>query len=390
MPTTVLIADDQVEVREALELLVATEPAFELVGMAEDVDQAIALAREHRPDVALVDFKMPGGGGPRATREIRASSPGTRVVALSAYGDRASVFQMLRAGAIGYLVKGASAQEVHDAIVRSASGERVLSAAVTADVVHELRAQLERESAVEEARLERVSRVRQALDEGGIGLVFQPIVALEDRKRVVGFEALARFVVAPDRGPAEWFAEASEIGLGVDLELATMRLSLDRIGELPAGAFLSVNAGPDTLVTPAAAELLRDAPAGRVVLEITEHAPVADYDALRRALVAFCGAGGRLAVDDAGAGFASLRHVLRLAPDIIKIDSGVIGEIRSDRAARALTAALLSFANEMGQLVIAEGVEDDDTATVLRTLGVPYGQGFHFGEPAPSPAARLE
>jgi EAL domain-containing protein (putative c-di-GMP-specific phosphodiesterase class I)/ActR/RegA family two-component response regulator len=380
MPTTVLIADDQVEVREALELLVATEPAFELVGMAEDVDQAIALAREHHPDVALVDFKMPGGGGPRATREIRASSPGTRVVALSAYGDRASVFQMLRAGAIGYLVKGASAQEVHDAIVRSASGERVLSAAVTADVVHELRAQLERESAVEEARL----------DEGGIGLVFQPIVALGDRKRVVGFEALARFVVAPDRGPAEWFAEASEIGLGVDLELATMRLSLDRIGELPAGAFLSVNAGPDTLVTPAAAELLRDAPAGRVVLEITEHAPVADYDALRRALVAFCGAGGRLAVDDAGAGFASLRHVLRLAPDIIKIDSGVIGEIRSDRAARALTAALLSFANEMGQLVIAEGVEDDDTATVLRTLGVPYGQGFHFGEPTPSPAARLE
>jgi EAL domain-containing protein (putative c-di-GMP-specific phosphodiesterase class I) len=115
-----------------------------------------------------------------------------------------------------------------------------------------------------------------------------------------------------------------------------MRLALDPIGELPSGTFLSINAAPDTV---------------------------------------------------AGAGFASLRHVLRLAPDIIKIDSGVIGEIRSDRAARALTAALLSFANEMGEVVIAEGVEDDDTATVLRNLGVPYCQGFHFGEPTPTPGS---
>lgn len=126
MPTTVLIADDQVEVREALELLVASEPSFELVGLAEDADQAIELAGRHNPDVALIDFKMPGGGGPRATREIRVCSPGTRVVALSAYGDRSSVFQMLRAGAVGYLVKGASAAEVHSAITRSAHGERVL------------------------------------------------------------------------------------------------------------------------------------------------------------------------------------------------------------------------------------------------------------------------
>jgi EAL domain-containing protein (putative c-di-GMP-specific phosphodiesterase class I)/ActR/RegA family two-component response regulator len=387
MPTTVLIADDQVEVREALELLVTSEPTFELVGLAEDVDEAIALARRHHPDVALVDFKMPGGGGPRATREIRECSPGTRVLALSAYGDRSSVFQMLRAGAVGYLVKGASAEEVHAAIARSASGERVLSAAVTADVVHELRAQLERESAAEEARLERVSRIRRALDEGAIDMVFQPIVALADGNAVVGFEALARFGVAPERGPAEWFAEASEIGLGIDLELAAMRLAIDRIAALPSGAYLSINAGPDTLVTPAAAALLEDAPAERMVLEMTEHAPVADYEGLRRALARFRGDGGRLAVDDAGAGFASLKHVLRLAPDIIKIDSAVIGEIRSDRAAHALTAALLSFANEMGEVVVAEGVENNETVAVLRHLGVPYCQGFYFGVPAPIPTA---
>ena len=381
MSTTVLIADDQVEVREALELLVTSEPTFELVGMAADVDQAIELAHQYRPDVALVDFKMPGGGGPRATREIGTCSPGTRVVALSAYGDRSSVFQMLRAGAVGYLVKGASAAEVHEAIVRSANGERVLSAAVTADVVHELRAQLERESAVEEARLERIARIRQAFDEGGIGVVFQPIVRLDDGTPV-GFEALARFGAEPVRGPVEWFADAAEVGLGIDLELAAMRLALDRIDDLPADVYVSINVGPDTLVTPAAAALLESAPCSRIVLETTEHAPIADYEALRRALGKFRKGGGRLAVDDAGAGFASLRHVLQLSPDILKIDSGVIGEIRSDRGARALTAALLSFANEMGQLVVAEGVEDDETVAVLRGLGVPFCQGFYFGHPA--------
>jgi EAL domain-containing protein (putative c-di-GMP-specific phosphodiesterase class I) len=120
---------------------------------------------------------------------------------------------------------------------------------------------------------------------------------------------------------------------------------------------------------------------------MTEHAPIADYDALRRALASFRSNGGRLAVDDAGAGFASLKHVLQLGPDILKVDSSVIGEIRSDRAARALTTALLSFASEMGELVVAEGVEDDDTVAVLRQLGVPYCQGFYFGAPAPLPIA---
>lgn len=135
---TVLIAEDEPAVRAALADLIDIEDELELVGTAADAQQAIDLARDHRPDVALVDVKMPAGGGPRAAREIRSLSPTTRVVALSAYEDRTTVLEMLRAGAAGYLVKGTSAGEIVEAIRRSVRGQASLSTEVTAEVIHEL------------------------------------------------------------------------------------------------------------------------------------------------------------------------------------------------------------------------------------------------------------
>jgi signal transduction histidine kinase len=153
---TVLIAEDEPAVREALADLIETDQELELIGAAIDADQAIALATEHHPDVALLDVKMPFGGGPRASRAIRTLSPGTRVVALSAYEDRATVLEMLRAGAAGYLVKGTSAGEIVEAIRRSVRGQASLSAEVTADVIHELVELLDRS--------ERMARQLQDLD----------------------------------------------------------------------------------------------------------------------------------------------------------------------------------------------------------------------------------
>jgi signal transduction histidine kinase len=135
---TVLIAEDEPSVRAALADLITDEESLDLVGAARDAQEAIDLARQHRPDVALLDVKMPSGGGPRATREIRSASPATRVVALSAYEDRVSVLQMLRAGAAGYLVKGTSPAEIVEAIRRSVRGQASLSTEVTGDVIHEL------------------------------------------------------------------------------------------------------------------------------------------------------------------------------------------------------------------------------------------------------------
>lgn len=135
---TVLIAEDEPAVRAALSDLIALEDELKLVGAAADAQEAIDLARENRPDVALVDVKMPLGGGARAAREIRDVSPATRVVALSAYEDRTTVLEMLRAGAAGYLVKGTSAGEIVEAIRRSVRGQASLSTEVTAEVIHEL------------------------------------------------------------------------------------------------------------------------------------------------------------------------------------------------------------------------------------------------------------
>ena len=140
----VMIAEDESAVREALADLVDSDPDMELVGAVKDAAEAIEVALRERPDVALVDVKMPAGGGAHATREIRKGSPQTQVVALSAYEDRRTVLEMLRAGVVGYVVKGTSADEILYTIRRSMRGQGSLSVEVTADVIHELAGLLER------------------------------------------------------------------------------------------------------------------------------------------------------------------------------------------------------------------------------------------------------
>jgi DNA-binding NarL/FixJ family response regulator len=130
----VLIADDEPALRHAIGELVEAEPELELVGSAAAAAEAAALARETRPDVAVLDVRMPGGGL-EATRLIAEASPETAVLALSAYEDRATVIAMLQAGAVGYLVKGVPPEEIVDAIRRASRGQASLAAALTAEVL---------------------------------------------------------------------------------------------------------------------------------------------------------------------------------------------------------------------------------------------------------------
>ena len=200
-------------------------------------------------------------------------------------------------------------------------------------------------------------------------MVFQPIVDLETEE-VVGLEALARFPADPDRPTQAWFTEAAAVGLRLELELAAIEAALAALAEAPAGPYLSVNAMPDTLASEGLAALLTNAPADRLVLEITEHAPVRDYEGLNKAMQRMRGRGIRLAVDDAGSGFASLRHILQLAPDMIKIDNALTHNVYKDPARRALAAGLISFAAELGATIIAEGIETRQELDALRVLGV--------------------
>lgn len=380
-PIRVLIADDEPALRGALAELLAHEDHVLLIGTAGDADEAIALADDAQPDVALVDVKMPAGGGPRAAREIVRVSPATRVIALSAFEDRPTVLEMLRAGAVGYLVKGTGADELVGSIQRVMQGGASLSAEVIGGIVQELTSQLRREEIEEEQREAARGEIERFVAGDGLSMVFQPIVDLRTRV-MVGLEALARFRSLPLRPPNEWFAEAVRLELGVQLELASVRQALRVLPRIPHDCYLSINCSHRAAVSPELASVLTvDAP--RVVLEITEHEAVEDYDALLHALGDLRANGVRVAIDDAGAGFASLRHTLRIAPDIVKLDISLTRDIDDDRGKHALAAALMSFADEMGMTVVAEGIETAAELEALLALGVPHGQGYYLAEPTP-------
>ncbi len=223
-----------------------------------------------------------------------------------------------------------------------------------------------------------------ALVPGAFHMVYQPIVDLATRE-VVGFESLARFTLEPHRGPDVWFAEAWELGYGVELELAAVRRAIENLDALPEGAFLTVNVAPLTLVAPGLLAALGEGSLSRIVLEITEHAVVKDYLMLERALAPLRARGARLAVDDVGAGFASFHHILQLRPDFIKLDVNLARDLDLDPARRALVAALVSFGVEMGVTVLAEGIERRAEFVALRSLGVMLGQGYLLGRPATLP-----
>ncbi len=226
---------------------------------------------------------------------------------------------------------------------------------------------------------EKKQRITQVLGGKGLHMVFQPISNLETGG-VAGVEALARF--ADGRGPATWFAEAQSVDLEEDLDLAAVRAALAHLDHLPRGAFLSVNVSPGTAVSDAFRHLLESLPSERIILEITEHAQIEDYEVLDEVLRWLRRRGGRVAVDDAGAGFASLRHILALAPDIIKLDISLTRNIDSDGARHALARALITFAEDIQAMMIAEGIETQGELEALRELGVEYGQGFHLARPA--------
>ncbi len=374
-----LIADDDAEVRSVLIDIIERADALELVGVAEDAQQAIELAGSQQPDVAVLDVKMPGGG-PRAAREIRASCPKTAIIALSAHEDARSVQEMLAAGAYNYLTKGTSPQELVEAICSSVEGQVRLSSRAASFVVSELASRLEREREVDEQRFAWEEQIQRVLQSGGLECVFQPIVALDDGKPV-GFEALARFDSEPVRSPGAWFAQAAALGYALELEIAAVEAAISFIDRLPADTFLALNVSPASIVSPRLTETIGRVPLDRIVVEVTEHAPISDYPRLRSAITALRRGGARLAVDDVGAGHASLRHILQLDPDLIKLDVSLTRGIQLQRTQRAMASALVTFAREVGASVIAVGIEDEAELGVIRELGVPLGQGYYFGRP---------
>ena len=383
--TSVLVVEDQPDLVSALVELIKSRPSLRLVGSAQDVEGGLELASQHRPDVALVDVKMAGGGGPRFTHDVKICSPDTRVVALSAYEDRSTVFAMLRAGAVAYLVKGTAAgSEILMTVERAAQGLSTLSGSVASNVVHELAHHLQERGATEHTRHALVARLHETIDSYGVKAVYQPIVELKSR-RTVGYEALARIIASPIQGPEAWFADAASAGLGLELERAALRAALAGLAQLPLDCFLAVNLSPAAILDDDVRDLLEAAGPSRLVVEVTEHRSIDDYGLISRALLELRARGLRLAVDDAGAGYASLRHLLEIRPDLLKLDASLTRGIDVEPGRRALAQALIAFARTTGVTLVAEGIETAAEEAELKKLGVFLGQGYHLGSPGPLP-----
>jgi EAL domain-containing protein (putative c-di-GMP-specific phosphodiesterase class I) len=235
---------------------------------------------------------------------------------------------------------------------------------------------LSHENAVEGFRI----HVQAMLKAGGVSLALQPIVAVATGE-VVGVEALARFA-SDIHKPEQWFDLAHKAGCGLELELDVISEVLAVLPRIPSPLQLGFNASPDLLASPHLADLVRaSAEPGRLTVEITEHRQgddevAAGIDRLRRL-------GVLLAIDDAGAGYASGSRILRLAPDVIKLDRYLISGIDTDNARQAMIEALVSFSAKTGTALLAEGVETAAELQTLRRLGVGYAQGYYIGPPAP-------
>ncbi len=251
---------------------------------------------------------------------------------------------------------------------------------LSADRVNEkLATQSERQAILAE-----IERVRAG---GLFDIVYQPIMSLEGT-RPKGFEALCRFRTDPYRPPNLWFDDAGKVGMQAELEICVIERALEALNDLPDDVYVSVNASPETVASGTLLDIFAPWPCERIVLEVTEHSQVSDYDALLHQIDLLRLAGVRLAIDDAGAGYSGLKHIVQMRPDIIKLDISLTAQIDTDIVRRALASALVSFASETGALIVAEGIETDGELATLNDLGVPLAQGYYLGRPDDLDSAR--
>ena len=369
-----LIADDDVGIIDGLVKILSLEPGVDIVGIANDAQEAIRLAVELQPEVALVDINMPGGGGPVAAAGIRESSPSTHVIAHSMYDDRGAVMQMVRAGSIGYIVKGSRREQIVGALDRARRGEAILSDQVASLVVNELSAHLrDREQEAERYRQDLAS-VRRLAAGAGLELRFEPIVDLV-LDTLSGFEALP---LHPAGGGRDDFgslaATAARVGFSSELELGVARLCLERVDQLPPGTWIGINVSPASLLDPALAESVLDRPQGLVCLELSGQPVATDYVDLRKALDGMRGSGVKVAVDGVGGTGASLRHLVELRPDLVKLDPWIIERDDPD-STLPLVEAIVRMLDNSGSPLVACGVRGEADMTALRDVGVRFAQG---------------
>jgi len=381
----VLIVDDNTANIAVLEA-VLSRAGLRSIHTATDPRDALARLADIDPDLVLLDLHMPRLDGYEMLSRIaeRAAGSYLPVLVLTADTSKQAAHRALSLGARDFLTKPFDLGEVLLRVHNLLETRYLYTALRRQNLLlgEQLTGYREPERLAEAERQSTYERVLQALDGDIITMLFQPVYDLTTR-RMIGCEALARFASEPVRGPERWFADAATVGLGPQLELAAIEKALRALDLLPEPMFLAVNASAGTLLSRDLTALCLSADCRRLVLELTEHVPIEDYQAVHAATAPVRNRGLRLAVDDTGAGFAGFRHLLGIRPDIIKLDGSLTRGVDTDPARCALASALVTFTNAVGATLIVEGVETADELATLEQLHVHWAQGYHLGRPQP-------
>jgi EAL domain-containing protein (putative c-di-GMP-specific phosphodiesterase class I)/AmiR/NasT family two-component response regulator len=386
---TVMVLDDQEPNLVWIEQLLTNAGVGQVLCLS-DPFEALARCVQDPPDLLVLDMHMPELDGFKVMDQLRRELSDDHflpILVLTADVTVETRDRALEAGAIDFLSKPFDRNEIS---LRVANLVEVgsLYRRIASDN-ERLRIELEAERAEEgraaEDRRVRAARIEHILASQDLAIAYQPVVDLREGT-VVGTEALTRFPNG-DRPPNLWFDDAHAVGMGAELEVLAIDTALRQLGALPLDTFLAINLSPSVIESGLLHQVLERIDGRRVVIELTEHSRIEDYDGLIDQLDAFRLQGIRVAVDDAGAGYSGLRHILRLRPDLLKMDIELIRGINDDPARRALASALMLFAEEIGAVVVAEGIETREELETLQALGVRFGQGYHLARPGPLPLA---
>lgn len=376
----VLMVDDDQSLLDGLRRLLRRKYAITAVNSPLD---ALALLETDTNYVAIVsDYHMPSMTGIDFLAAASNLAPDSARILLTGSSSLSTAVDAINVGNVfRFITKPIHGDDLETTL--NAACDHYESTVGDRSELSTIRADREAENVA----ATRTVRQLEAVMDGGIRTVFQPILRLHDLA-VVGHEALSRFDIEQDKSPETWFVEAEQHGLATDLDVAALRVAIGTWASTPMSLQpLWLNLSPATVTSGAANALLAKIkhPA---MLEITERTPVENYRELRAALDPLRSAGLQLAIDDVGAGYSSMLHVTELRPDVIKLDRGLIADLRADADRRALVASLISFAAEREITSLAEGVETGTEAEILSELGVDLVQGYYFGRPAAEPLDR--
>ena len=376
-PIRVMVADDEETVVDVLRSLIGSDPSLHFVGAAHNAEDAIELAVRERPDVVLLDVRMPGGGGLRAAREISRRCAPTKVVALSAHEDSDTVIGMISAGASAYVPKGDSTDKILRTIHRTIDANFAAT---------EQPPELTLISPLLPRRTQQSTAVAKAILDGAITVEFEPIEDLATG-RVVGFDARPRVATLPHRSYDTWLADAESADLLLDIEMAAFRASLLGLAAIPDDLFLEFEVTPSTLTEGRFRRAIRRPIGSRVVLGLSPLAPV-DASVLGAAgpsgiLATLRGRGVRIAAREVGPGFAGLRHLSLLSPELARLDDTLVRSLGQSFSTHSIVAALVACASDVGARLIAPGVASEEQLRELRNLGVELVQGPIVGGSVP-------